>query len=96
MARSWVVGQAGVHYRMFVSVPELRAEPGGTATGAQTKPTVITIRLRAAPISQQHNTLMWCKLLPDSYIAQASRTTAMAQWGSRRCEGSELGLQFGR
>ena len=65
--------------------------------GAQTKPTdVITFRLRAARTSQQHETLMWCKLLRDSYIAQASRTTAMTQWRSHRCEGSELGLQFGR
>ncbi len=50
MTRSWVVGQAGVHYRIFVSVPEPGAEPGGTAMGAQNKPTdVITFRLRAAP-----------------------------------------------
>ena len=80
MARSWVVGQAGVHYRMFVSAPEPGAEPGGTAMGVKNKPTdVITFRLRAAPTLQQHITLMWCKLLRDSYITQASRTTAMAQ-----------------
>jgi len=48
--------------------------------GARNKPTdVITFRLRAAPTLQQHKTLMWCKLLRDSYIAQASRTTAMSQ-----------------
>jgi len=48
--------------------------------GAQNKPTdVITFRLRAAPTLPQHKTLMWCKLLQDSYIAQASRTTARAQ-----------------
>ncbi len=89
------MGQAGVHYRILVFVPG--AEPGGTAMGAQTKSTdVITFRLRAAPTSQQHKTLMWFKLLRDSYIAQASRTTAMTQWRSHRCEGSELGLQFGR
>ena len=80
MTRSWVVGQAGVHYRMSVSVPEPGAELGGTAMGAQNKPTdVITFRLRAAPTLQQHITLMWCKLLRDSYIAQASRITARAQ-----------------
>ncbi len=48
--------------------------------GVKNKPTdVITFRLRAAPTLQQHITLMWCKLLRDSYITQASRTTAMAQ-----------------
>jgi len=53
--------------------------------GAPNKPSdVITFRLRAAPTLQQHKTLMWCKLLRDSYIAQASRTTAMAQSGSRQ------------
>ncbi len=64
---------------------------------AQNKPSnVITFRLRAAPTLQQHKSLSWRKLLRDSYISQASRTTAMAQSGSRRCEGSELGIQFGR
>jgi len=64
MARSWVVGQEGVHYRMYVSVPEPGAEPGGTAMGAQNKPSdVVTFRLRAAPTLQQRKALMWCKLL---------------------------------
>jgi hypothetical protein len=61
MARSWVVGQEGVHYRMYVSVPEPGAEPGGTAMGGLQ--TWSHFRLRAAPTLQKRKALMWCKLL---------------------------------
>ncbi|DBA97318.1 TPA: hypothetical protein ACH3X1_015056 [Trebouxia sp. C0004] len=76
MARSWEAGQAGVHYRMFVSVPKSGADQEVRLWAHKTR--LQTFRLHAAPSLQQHTTLMSCKLLRDTYIAQASGTTAMA------------------